>query len=164
MASSRSRGQEWTSCEKLHEIAPGMMEKGSFGPLESRPPKIEEVPANIRVFKGELKGNLPPKTFSRPPPRQDLDMTIFVKTLTGKTISLLVKSSDLVGKMKALIQDKEGIPVDQQRLLYGGKLLKDDHTLSYYNIVKESNLHLISEYDRQKKEPAPEPAAFCVCL
>ena len=147
MASSRSRGQESTSCEKLHEIAPGMMEKGSFGPLESRPPKIEE-----------------PKTFSRPPPRQDLDMTIFVKTLTGKTISLLVKSSDLVGKMKALIQDKEGIPVDQQRLLYGGKLLKDDHTLSYYNIVKESNLHLISEYDRQKKEPAPEPAAFCVCL
>lgn len=70
-------------------------------------------------------------------------MQIIVKTLVGKSIAIDVEAADNIASVKAKIAEKEGVPADQQRLIFGGKQLEDNMTLQEYNIADNSVLHMV---------------------
>ena len=70
-------------------------------------------------------------------------MQIFIKTLTGRTVSIVVEEDDTILNVKVKLKEKADVPVDEQRLIFGGHQLEDKQTIKHYNIQRDSTIHLV---------------------
>lgn len=75
--------------------------------------------------------------------RPSYSMQIFIKTLTGRTITLIVEEDESIRTVKEKLKEKDGVPIDEQRLIYGGHELRDERTLKDYGICKDATLHFV---------------------
>jgi len=104
------------------------------------------VPSNQRVFyEGkELKdGHALEEYDIKEDAILDMKFQIFVKTLQGRSLVLTVKADDTVETIKEMIKEKEGMPLEQQRLIYGGKELRESMTVADYSMMEGSSVHLV---------------------
>lgn len=83
------------------------------------------------------------KKSSNPFRNKQREMFIFIKTLSGKTITFDLEATDTIASLKSKIKDRENVPVDQQRILFAGKELDDGNTLQSSGVSKEAILHLV---------------------
>lgn len=70
-------------------------------------------------------------------------MQIYIKTLTGRTVSLIVEEGETIRTVKEKMKEKDGVPVEEQRLVFNSQELEDSKTLQHYGILREATLHVV---------------------
>ena len=78
-------------------------------------------------------------------------MQIYIKTLTGRTVSLIVEEGETIKTVKVKLRDKDGVPVEEQRLVYNNQELEDSKTLQQYGIMREATLHVVINPRNRRK-------------
>ena len=87
-------------------------------------------------------------------------MQIFVMTLTGRNITIIVEPTDTIKNVKVKVKDKDGVPTNEQRLIYAGHELKDNQTLEDYSIQSEATLHLVLRLPGGRRGGGASPASI----
>jgi len=107
----------------------------------------QKLPAALRhtIMQGGIEATPPPRFVPSPiaPPLPLNHYPVWVRTLTGKTITIAPDIGTTVQTMKCDLQAKEGIPTDQQRIIHGGRQLEDGRSMGDYNVAPLSTMHLV---------------------